>query len=544
MMVTSPCVQLAVAVTPNLKAQSNEGKPGSSEVPWWNNEWDFRWPINITGQDWKGSNYIEDYQVQVVLNPLTFDFSEARNDGGDLRFVYWNATDKTQNELSYWIQTWNPLQLYAKVWVKVPYIFANETEIIWMYYGNPSAIGKSSFAETMQGLQPINGSALLLDFGNIQGNIISDSSGRNNTGIIHNAEPLEDFLGGKSLFFNGEDSWVEVANASLPRLAYVTVEAWINPSPYSDSKDRVLVYVPCLAVAAPSFILYLGPSGEIVWQVMLSNESFVILQAPTIPSNTWSFIAAEFDGSSLKIFLNGELVASVSVEGTLIQSQNNFNIGYYWARNPIWFDGQMSELRVLNDSLTEEQIKADFEWRKYVYPEPSVTIKLLSEKWVQLLQPTAGIVSGSVETKVNITVSAYYIDDVVIKISNSSKVLVQKYMYPVSPNFWQAVLETTTIPDGNYSFSVDVTFASGYTISSDLGLISVSQNVPDRIVTFLSENSIIVIILFLLLILLPWTLTLKTETPKDKGQQQTKTQNRFIIIGRRALEHEIHGTQI
>jgi len=89
----------------------------------------YRQKITITEQSGNDLTY---YQVLIELNSTNFDFSHAQTNGEDIRF-----TDANGNLLSYWIEEWDSVNKKAKVWVKVPYIPANSSVEIWMYYGNP-----------------------------------------------------------------------------------------------------------------------------------------------------------------------------------------------------------------------------------------------------------------------------------------------------------------------------------------------------------------------------------------------------------------------
>jgi len=100
-------------------------------------------------QDWKyhteivikenSGKDLRDYQVLIELNSTNFDFSKAKSDGSDVRFV-----DEKGDELPYWIEEWDSANKKAKIWVKVPLIPANGKTKIYMYYGNPNAVSKSN----------------------------------------------------------------------------------------------------------------------------------------------------------------------------------------------------------------------------------------------------------------------------------------------------------------------------------------------------------------------------------------------------------------
>ena len=73
--------------------------------------------------------------VLVRLHSGVFDFTKARPDGGDLRFVA--ADDKTP--LAYHIERFDPSAELALVWVDVPQVQAGAQQQIWLYYGNQEA---------------------------------------------------------------------------------------------------------------------------------------------------------------------------------------------------------------------------------------------------------------------------------------------------------------------------------------------------------------------------------------------------------------------
>jgi len=108
---------------------------------------------NSGGGDWKyyreitikenSGKTLTDYQVMIELNSANFDFTKAKSDGSDVRFV-----DSGGNELSYWIEEWSSGR--AKVWVKVPHIPANGEAKIRMYYGNPNANAVSDGDKTFE----------------------------------------------------------------------------------------------------------------------------------------------------------------------------------------------------------------------------------------------------------------------------------------------------------------------------------------------------------------------------------------------------------
>jgi len=97
---------------------------------------------------------LQGYPVLVSLNSSNFNFSKAKSDGSDIRFSSENRT------LSYWIETWNPENEEALIWVRLSSLSANKTAKILMRYGNPGAEAMSSGEKTFDFFDNFEGSSL------------------------------------------------------------------------------------------------------------------------------------------------------------------------------------------------------------------------------------------------------------------------------------------------------------------------------------------------------------------------------------------------
>ncbi|MFX1507824.1 MAG: DUF2341 domain-containing protein, partial [Promethearchaeota archaeon] len=75
-----------------------------------------------------------DYNVKIILNPSTFDYSRTEVSGADIRFF-----DLANNPLSYWIEVWDSVGT-SIVWVRIP---DAGTSSFNMFSGNPAASSES-----------------------------------------------------------------------------------------------------------------------------------------------------------------------------------------------------------------------------------------------------------------------------------------------------------------------------------------------------------------------------------------------------------------
>jgi len=80
------------------------------------------------------------FPVLIRLTASNFDFTQAKNNGEDLRFAKRDTTF-----LPYEIERWDAIEKRAEIWVKVDTVYGNDSaQHIDLYWGNPDATDESS----------------------------------------------------------------------------------------------------------------------------------------------------------------------------------------------------------------------------------------------------------------------------------------------------------------------------------------------------------------------------------------------------------------
>src|SRR5439155_23016874 len=77
-----------------------------------------------------------------------------------------------------------------------------------------------------------------------------------------------------------------------------------------------------------------------------------------LPLNTWSFLSATYDGTTLKLYVNAVQVGSKTIGGNIVTSNDVFRIG----GNSVWgeyFSGLIDEVRIYNRALSNAEIEGD-----------------------------------------------------------------------------------------------------------------------------------------------------------------------------------------
>jgi hypothetical protein len=187
------------------------------------------------------------------------------------------------------------------------------------------------------------------------GTQVIDKSGNGNTGVITGATWTSSGRFGSALSFNGTSSWVTVTDSAVLDLKQsVTLEAWVYPKSSTGWQAAVIKE----QTGGLSYALY-GNSdpGTPVGTIHTTND-VNLYGGSGLPLNTWSHLAVTYNGSVLKLYVNGTLVNSQSVSGQMPVSTNVLRIG----GDSVWgeyFNGLIDEVRVYNRALSAAQIAAD-----------------------------------------------------------------------------------------------------------------------------------------------------------------------------------------
>jgi hypothetical protein len=167
---------------------------------------------------------------------------------------------------------------------------------------------------------------------------------------------------GNALQFNGTSGMVTVADAAALRLQRMTLSAWVkSDSPVSESSWRDVIMKETLGDLV--YALYSnaatdgGPNAYIRRAPISSTITQHAGTAARIPANTWTHLAATYDGSRLKVYVNGVGVGSLAATGNIASSTGPLTIG----GNRVWgefFAGAVDDVRVYNRALSAAEITA------------------------------------------------------------------------------------------------------------------------------------------------------------------------------------------
>ncbi|MEL7449702.1 MAG: DUF2341 domain-containing protein [Pseudomonadota bacterium] len=194
---------------------------------WWNEDWQFRKDITVSvGAAGADAAVLENVPVLVRLHIGNFGyFGDTAPNGADLRFV---AEDDT-TVLKHYIETYDPVNFVANVWVQVPRLLAGTPYNFSMYYSNPEAVSSSS----SQGVYDVD-QVLVLPFTG-PGTVVNDV-----TAYEHRLSGLADLFTDAALIgggaqFTDADSVLrgELPPTNLDATQGFSLSAWVRPADVS-----------------------------------------------------------------------------------------------------------------------------------------------------------------------------------------------------------------------------------------------------------------------------------------------------------------------
>jgi hypothetical protein len=188
---------------------------------------------------------------------------------------------------------------------------------------------------------------------------------------------------GMALDFDGIDDYVEVPHTpGLNPTDAFTLEAWIYIQQYT--------YYPSVISKGnvghqydESYCMFISPSGQLGFLVnndgTSSGRSIVI--GSVIPLNTWTHVAATFDGTTIRSYINSALDMHTTHSGGIhITSNYPVLIGKSERQNDpqgltsTFFDGIIDEARIWGRALTSCQLQLAMDAKLEILPDAGLVI--------------------------------------------------------------------------------------------------------------------------------------------------------------------------
>jgi hypothetical protein len=201
------------------------------------------------------------------------------------------------------------------------------------------------------------------------GTTTNDSMPAGNDGTL-TAGPTwesEEFcVSGKCIEFDGSDDYITVPDNSVFDITTaITLSAWAKPNTVGAYDLIVGKHHTSCADPYQLYALYFYNDGsyDTVAFAITTSSTRTLYEARVGPTGTldnkWSFATGVYDGTNMKVYLNGNLVGTAPKTGSINTNNQPVEIGGSITCTAVDFDGFIDEVKIYPYARTEAQIKSD-----------------------------------------------------------------------------------------------------------------------------------------------------------------------------------------
>ena len=185
------------------------------------------------------------------------------------------------------------------------------------------------------------------------GDVAGDSSGNGNDGAINNAIWADGIFGG-ALDFNGADANVEVPYAPELSVEEFTLMAWVNVPGFTGGWQTIAT----LNTDGPTrnYGLFINDGSGLIHYSFTSGNAWQSFNATSnIVDGTWRHIAATYDKSMFRCYVDGVVDGETPIEGLVPDSADAVVTIASWVGGG-WLAGRLDEVALYNHALSEDDI--------------------------------------------------------------------------------------------------------------------------------------------------------------------------------------------
>jgi len=166
-----------------------------------------------------------------------------------------------------------------------------------------------------------------------------------------------------ALNFDGTDDYVSISGLNLAGATAFTVEAWVYPRTFNSSENANITNLICCigsSTAQENVILRLGdsdrPNNQPQFVIDFGSGHIKLNGNSILNTFKWYHIAGVYNGSEMKLYINGILDNSISQIGTITSYSSYSTLLGGWDGTRL-LDGNIDEVRIWNVARSEEEIR-------------------------------------------------------------------------------------------------------------------------------------------------------------------------------------------
>jgi len=189
------------------------------------------------------------------------------------------------------------------------------------------------------------------------GDIAHDSSIYGTDGTLTGGPPWIDGRIRGALQFDGQEDYIECeAGESLNITDVITIALWVNTN--DSGNGEINAY---LMKGEFTYGIRHTTSNNIEFYIY--SDGFHRVQVPVteVFNSQWHHLAGTYDGLAMKLYIDGELMATTQYNGP-INRDNNYPLDFGRnnqgdSNNRWWYEGAMDDIRIYNRVLSQQELQ-------------------------------------------------------------------------------------------------------------------------------------------------------------------------------------------
>lgn len=324
-----------------------------ASTSWWNANYGYRQQLTVTAP--VGVTVPSGYPVKVSIDTAALQTaSKVRSDRKDWRVVYFNGSswvDLTRDYIDS-TTTFFPLQeaiasgaTSTKYYVYYGYSSESTTK-------QPSTEADWNTVYSMYGATPDANTVLVAHFREGSGGSINDDSSSSNTGTLTNGSWGTDGRLGRYAVLNGSNAAVDFGSGSNLNLGSMTLEGWIYPTSSPQPSNEGQIFFKAESGSSLSaFAFGMNGNNKLYFGHSSDGGGGGLRGVNAISINTWHHVAATYDGTTAKLYIDGVIDTQGSVDPITDSSGKSLKMASNGSSNGAW-GGRVQHMRVSNTART------------------------------------------------------------------------------------------------------------------------------------------------------------------------------------------------
>ncbi|MBN2015887.1 hypothetical protein JW766_03560 [Candidatus Dojkabacteria bacterium] len=175
--------------------------------------------------------------------------------------------------------------------------------------------------------------------------------------------------GNGAIMIDGNDDLIDIANNPNVNLSGpFTLEAWVNARNLDPSNRNGIIHKAnnnnCIYYNYSIHTTNDGTGNVFEFISYINSTCIVVRGTKSIQLGKWYHVAGVYDGSEMKLYVNGILESSEPANGAVYNNTYPVRIGYQWhdvTGNYLFWDGIIDSSRIYSRALSEDEVLSNYQ---------------------------------------------------------------------------------------------------------------------------------------------------------------------------------------